>query len=129
MGKIAVTTFKAPAALGPYSQAVSMQNTIYLSGQIPLDPISMELVSTDFGQQVKQVFLNLQAVCHAALGDLKHIVKLTIYLTDLNNFPQVNELMLAYFTEPYPARSTVGVSSLPKGAAIEVEGIMVLDSI
>ena len=122
-----VHTDNAPAAIGTYSQAVSTscQRTTYLSGQIPLDPTSMELVSEDFVDQAVQVFDNLQAVALAAGGELANCVKLTVYLTDLSNFPLVNEVMARYFAEPYPARAAIQVSALPRGASIEIDAIMV----
>jgi len=114
----------APAAIGPYSQAVRAGTTVYLSGQIPLLPQSMELAG-DTRAQIHQVFRNLQAVARAAGGDLDRIVKLTVYLTDLSIFATVNEIMAQYFTEPYPARAAIGVAALPKEAQIEIEGVMV----
>lgn len=116
----------APAAIGAYSQAVKSGNVVYLSGQIPLDPESMKLVSQDFALQAEQVFQNLQAVCQAAGGSLKHIVKLTIYLVDLGEFAVLNDIMGKYFVEPYPARATVQVAALPKAAQVEMDAIMVL---
>lgn len=116
----------APQAIGTYSQAVKVGETVYLSGQIPLDPESMTLVEGDFSAQAEQVFKNLEAVCKAANGSLNHIVKLNIYLTDLSNFPLVNEVMGKYFQEPYPARAAIGVSELPKGAQVEADGILVI---
>lgn len=116
----------APAAIGPYSQAIKVGNTVYLSGQIPLDPITMVLVAEDISAQADQVFKNLTAVCHAANGKLSDIVKLTIYLTDLSNFAKVNDVMSRYFQEPYPARATIQISALPKLAQIEMDAIMVL---
>ena len=115
---------KAPQAIGTYSQAVRVNNTVYLSGQIPLLPESMELVGDDFAAQAEQVFKNLSAVCEAADGTLQNIVKLNIYLTDLSHFPLVNEIMGKYFREPYPARAAIGVKELPKGALIEADAIM-----
>ena len=115
---------KAPRAIGTYSQAVRVNNTVYLSGQIPLVPETMELVGDDFAAQAEQVFKNLSAVCEAADGTLQNIVKLNIYLTDLNHFPMVNEIMGKYFREPYPARAAIGVNALPKGAMIEADAIM-----
>ncbi len=117
---------QAPEAIGTYSQAVKVNNTVYLSGQIPLDPQTMTLVSGDFAAQAEQVFNNLRAVCQAAGGDLQNIVKLNIYLTDLANFPVVNEVMARYFDEPYPARAAIGISELPKGALVEADGVMVV---
>lgn len=116
----------APQAIGAYSQAVICGNTVYLSGQIALDPVSMALVSDDFAEQAAQVFINLQAVANAAGGSLANIVKLTIYVTDLANFPRLNDIMASYFTAPYPARATVQVTALPKAAQVEVDAIMVL---
>ncbi|MEJ2416640.1 MAG: RidA family protein [Exilibacterium sp.] len=124
--KAIIHTEKAPAAIGPYSQAIKATNTVYLSGQIPLDPETMELVKGDFTAQAQQVFKNIQAVCAAAGGDLQDIVKLNIYLTDLSHFPSVNEVMAEFFQEPYPARAAIGVKELPKGAAIEADAIMVI---
>ncbi len=121
-----IQTDAAPAAIGPYSQALKVGATIYLSGQIPLDPRTGELVQGDFDAQVRQVLTNLKAVAQAAGGGLDRIVKLTVYLTDLAEFPRVNAAMTNYFTAPYPARAAVGVSALPKGAEVEMEGIMVL---
>lgn len=121
-----IKTDKAPAAIGSYSQAVKVDNTIYLSGQIPLVPETMELISENFREQAVQVFKNLQAVCEAANGSLDHIVKLNLYLTDLNNFATVNEVMTELFTKPFPARAAVGVSQLPRGAQFEAEAVMVI---
>ena len=120
----AIVTPSAPSAIGTYSQAIRAGDTVYLSGQIPLDPEKMELVSGT-REQIRQVFRNLRAVAHAAGGDFGDVVKLNIYLTDLADFPLVNEVMAEYFDEPYPARAAVGVASLPKGAAVEVEGVLV----
>jgi reactive intermediate/imine deaminase len=114
----------APRAIGPYSQAVKVGETVYLSGQIPLVPETMELVQGDMEAQVRRVFDNLLAVARAAGGDFSHIVKLTVFLTDLGHFPLVNEVMKGYFHEPYPARAAVGVAALPRGAAVEMEAIM-----
>lgn len=122
-----ISTPKAPQAIGTYSQAVKSGNTVYLSGQIPLDPASMELVEGDMEAQIRRVFDNLQAVCQAAGGDLKNIVKLNVFLTDLSHFPTVNQIMAQYFTEPYPARAAVGVAELPKGAQVEMDGILLVD--
>lgn len=124
--KAIIHSDNAPAAIGTYSQAVKVNNTVYLSGQIPLDPLTMVLVEGDFAAQTHQVFKNLSAVCEAAGGSLNHIVKLNVYLTDLANFPVVNEVMAQYFTQPYPARAAVGISQLPKGALVEAEGVMVI---
>jgi reactive intermediate/imine deaminase len=124
--KSTIETDKAPKAIGTYSQAVRVDNTVYLSGQIPLNPHSMILGSDNFNEQAHQVFLNLKAVCEAAGGDLDCIVKLTVYLTDLGNFPLVNDVMSQYFQQPFPARAAVGISELPRGAQIEADGIMIL---
>lgn len=121
-----ISTDQAPKAIGTYSQAVKVGNTVYLSGQIPLDPASMELVE-GIEAQVRRVFDNLRAVCRAAGGDLADIVKLNIFLTDLGHFARVNEIMAEYFAEPYPARAAVGVAALPRGAAVEMEAVMVLE--
>jgi reactive intermediate/imine deaminase len=122
-----IHTERAPAAIGTYSQAIRHDNSVYLSGQIPLDPNTMQLCSDEIRMQINQVFDNLAAVCEAAGGSLANIVKLTVYLRDLNHFPLVNEAMTHYFTEPYPARAAIGVSALPRAAQVEVDGIMILD--
>jgi reactive intermediate/imine deaminase len=122
-----IHTDKAPQAIGTYSQAVKAGNTVYLSGQIPLDPGTMQIVGDDFDTQVVQVFDNLVAVCEASGGTINHIVKLNIFLTDLGNFAKLNEVMARYFSEPYPARAAIGVASLPKDSQVEMDGIMVLD--
>lgn len=124
--KAIIHSEQAPSAIGTYSQAVKVNNTVYLSGQIGLVPETMELVSDDFLAQAEQVFNNLRAVCVAANGDLHNVVKLNIYLTDLSNFPLVNQVMERFFEKPFPARAAVGVSQLPKGALVEADGIMVL---
>lgn len=124
MARQIIRTDKAPAAIGTYSQAVKVEQTVYLSGQIPLLPATMELVQGDMAQQVRQVFENLQAVCQAAGGELGDIVKLNVFLTDLSHFPLVNELMAEYFNEPYPARAAIGVAALPKGADVEMDAIL-----
>ncbi|MDA0796825.1 MAG: RidA family protein [Proteobacteria bacterium] len=124
--KAIIHTDQAPAAIGTYSQAVKVNNTVYLSGQIPLDPETMELVSEDIAAQISQVFDNLTAVCKAAGGDLSNIVKLNIFLTDLGDFPVVNEIMAQRFQEPYPARAAIGVRALPKGAMVEMDGIVII---
>lgn len=124
--KAIISTDNAPAAIGTYSQAIKTNNTVYLSGQIPLDPVSMTMVDGGFAAQAHQVFKNLRAVCEAADGSLADIVKLNIYLTDLNNFAIVNEIMAEYFEQPYPARAAIGISAIPKGADIEADGIMVI---
>jgi reactive intermediate/imine deaminase len=121
-----IHTRSAPDAIGTYSQAIKSQNTIYFSGQIPLDPKTMNMVTGDIAAQTRQVFSNLNEVARAANGDLGKIVKLSIFLIDLTHFPIVNEVMAELFSEPYPARSTVQVSALPRGAQIEIEAIMVL---
>ncbi len=124
--KAVINTEKAPAAIGPYSQAIKAGNTVYLSGQIPLDPATMELVSEDFEAQARQVFTNLKAVCEEAAGSLGEIVKLNLYLVDLDNFAIVNQVMEEFFDKPYPARAAVGVKALPKGAQFEAEAVMVI---
>ena len=116
----------APAAIGTYSQAVRAGRTVYLSGQIPLDPATMELAEGDIDAQIRQVFDNLAAVAEAAGGGLGDIVKLTVYLTDLGHFPRVNEIMAQYFREPFPARAAIGVAALPKAAAVEMDAILVV---
>jgi reactive intermediate/imine deaminase len=121
-----ITTPEAPAAIGTYSQAVRAGDTVYLSGQIPLDPKTMKLVEGDFEVQVRRVFDNLRAVCREAGGDFDRVARVTVYLTDLSHFAKVNEVMAAYFNEPYPARAAVGVASLPRGALVEIDGVMVL---
>ena len=121
-----IATDAAPAAIGPYSQAVRVDKTVYCSGQIPLDPKTMQVETQDFAEQAEQVFSNLKAVAEAAGGSCKDFVKLNIYLTDLSNFALVNEAMQRYFDEPYPARAAIGVASLPLGVQVEVEGTMVL---
>ena len=126
MKKQIIHTNAAPAALGPYSQAVRVGDTVYISGQTPLDPSTMELASGGIDAQAQQVFENLSAIARAAESDLAHAVKLTIYLTDLDNFQSVNKVMLNYFEEPFPARVTVGVASLPKAAAVEIDAILVV---
>ena len=129
MQKHIISTDKAPQAIGTYSQAVCTTggSTIYLSGQIPLIPESMEMIEGDISDQIHQVFKNLNAVCQQAGGNLNDIVKLNIFLTDLNNFPVVNEIMAQYFDQPYPARAAVGINELPKGAQVEMDGIMVIE--
>ncbi|BDM66110.1 reactive intermediate/imine deaminase [Shewanella sp. NFH-SH190041] len=124
--KSIIATDSAPQAIGTYSQAVKVGDTVYLSGQIPLHPTNMQLVADEFTPQLEQVLQNLQAVCQAAGGSLTDIVKLNIYLTDLANFTTVNEVMSRHFQQPYPARAAIGVSQLPKGALVEIDGVMVL---
>ena len=128
MQKHIISTDKAPKAIGTYSQAVHVTggSTVYLSGQIPLVPASMEMIEGGISEQINQVFKNLTAVCKESGGNLNDIVKLNIYLTDLNNFPVVNEIMAQYFDEPYPARAAVGINELPKGAQVEMDGVMVV---
>lgn len=121
-----IQTDKAPKAIGTYSQAIKANNTVYLSGQIPLVPETMEMVKGDMRAQITQVFKNLSAVCEASGGSLQHIVKLNVYLTDLAHFPLVNEVMAEFVQEPYPARAAVGVASLPKGAAVEMDAVLVI---
>jgi reactive intermediate/imine deaminase len=127
MSKTIIHTDDAPAAIGTYSQAVKTGNTVYVSGQIPLDPKTMEFVSDEIKPQIHQVFKNLSAVAMAAGGSLNQIVKLNIFLTDLSCFPLVNEIMAEYFEQPYPARAAVGVRELPKGAQVEMDAIISLD--
>jgi len=126
MNRTIIQTDNAPQAIGTYSQAVKVDNCVFLSGQIPLVPESMELVEGDMSAQIHRVFDNLQAVCHAAGGELNDIVKLNVFLIDLNHFPLVNEVMASYFDEPYPARAAVGVAALPKAAQVEMDAVMVL---
>ena len=126
MAKQAIQTKDAPAAIGTYSQAIRAGNTIYLSGQIPLDPRSMQLVTGDTRAEIARVFDNLAAVAAAAGGSLSDAVRLTVYLTDLKNFALVNEVMAEYFKEPYPARAAIGVAALPRGAAVEVDAVLVV---
>lgn len=128
MTKTIIHTEKAPAAIGSYSQAVRVGETVYLSGQIPLNPETMQLVEGDFAAQTRQVFENLKAVCEAAGGSLNDMVKLNAFLTDLQNFAVFNEVMAEYFQQPYPARAAIGVASLPRGAVVEADGVMVLPS-
>jgi len=126
MTKIIIQTNDAPAAIGTYSQAVRSGNTVYISGQIPLDATTMEFVSDEIEAQIHQVFKNLSAITLAAGGDLNQIAKLNIFLTDLSCFPLVNQIMAEYFQQPYPARAAVGVKELPKGALVEMDAIMEL---
>ena len=126
MSKTIINSPKAPAAIGTYSQAVKVGNTVYLSGQIPLNPQTMELVE-GFEEQTVQVFENLKAVIEEAGGSFKDVVKLGIFLTDLSHFAKVNEIMGRYFEQPYPARAAIGVAALPKGAMVEMEAILVID--
>jgi len=126
MAKQAIHTKDAPAAIGTYSQAIRAGNTIYLSGQIPLDPKSMQLVTGDTRAEIARVFDNLAAVAAAAGASLDNAVRITVYLTDLKNFALVNEVMAEYFKEPYPARAAIGVAALPRGAAVEVDAVLVV---
>ena len=127
MSRQAIHSENAPAAIGTYSQAVRSGSLVFLSGQIPLDPKTMEFVDGDFEARARQVFDNLRAVAEAAGGDLNQVVKLTIFLTDLANFATVNSVMEEYFEQPFPARAAVGVASLPKGADVEADAILVLN--
>ncbi|MFV2030873.1 MAG: RidA family protein [Gammaproteobacteria bacterium] len=127
MAKTIIQTDNAPAAIGTYSQAVKVDNTVYISGQIPLDPASMEIVGGGIEAQITQVFDNLSAVAAASGGDLGDVVKLNVFLTDLGNFPTVNEIMAQYFSEPYPARAAIGVAALPKAAEVEMDAVLVLE--
>jgi len=127
--KTIISTDNAPSAIGTYSQAVKVNNTVYLSGQIPLVPATMEIVSEDFSAQAHQVFKNLSAVCEAAGGSLNDMVKVNIFLMDLSQFATVNEVMSQYFDQPYPARAAVQVSRLPKDVAIEIDGVMELPNV
>lgn len=128
MSRVIIRTASAPAAIGTYSQAVKIGTTVYLSGQIPLEPATMQMVSEDFAEQTHQVFKNLAAVCDAAGGSLNNMVKVNIFMTDLSRFATVNEIMSQYFAEPYPARAAVQVTALPRGAQIEIDGIMEVPS-
>ena len=128
MTKEIISTNKAPQAIGTYSQAVKVGTTVYLSGQIPLVPETMEMLSGSVEEQIHRVFKNLSAVAGAAGGSLKDVVKLNVFLTDLKNFPTVNQVMSEYFSEPYPARAAIGVAELPKAAAVEMDAIMELES-
>lgn len=122
-----IHTDAAPKAIGTYSQAVRTGNTVYLSGQIPLDPATGELVAGDIKAEIRRAFANLQAVCEEAGGSLRQLVKLNVYLTDLAHFADVNAAMTELFAEPYPARAAIGVAQLPRGARFEVDGVLVLD--
>ena len=126
MARQIVRTDQAPQAIGTYSQAVKVGKTVYLSGQIPLDPLTMELVIGDIEAAIRRVFDNLQAVARAAGGSLADVAKLNVFLTDLANFPIVNSVMAEYFQEPYPARAAIGVAALPRGAAVEMDAVMEL---
>lgn len=124
--KQVINTSEAPSAIGTYSQAIKVAKTVYFSGQIPIDPKTMELLDGSFKAQVRQIFLNLKAIAEAAGGALSHIVKLTVYLADMDKFSEVNEVMQEFYDKPYPARAVIAVKALPKGAEVEVDAIMVL---
>ena len=128
MAKTTITTDAAPQAIGTYSQAVRSGDTVYLSGQIPLVPETMEIVEGEIAVHIRQVFENLKAVAEASGGSLADIVKLNVFLTDLTNFPVVNEIMAQYFSEPYPARAAIGVAALPKGVQVEMDAVLVLET-
>ena len=127
MAKTIIHTADAPQAIGTYSQAVRVDNTVYISGQIPLDPASMEVVEGGIEAEITRVFDNLKAVADASGGSLADVVKLNIFLVDLGNFPTVNEIMAKYFEEPYPARAAIGVAALPKGVGVEMDAVLVID--
>lgn len=127
MAKHIIQTDLAPKAIGTYSQAVKVGNTVYLSGQIPLDPATMTMVEGGMDAQIRRVFDNLKAVAEAAGGSLQDVVKLNVFLTDLAHFPLVNQIMAEYFAEPYPARAAIGVAALPRGAGVEMDAVLVLD--
>ena len=127
MPKTIIQTDAAPQAIGTYSQAVKVDNTVYISGQIPLDPASMEVVAGGIEAEITRVFDNLKAVAEASGGSLADVVKLNIFLTDLTNFPTVNEIMATYFAEPYPARAAIGVAALPKGVGVEMDAVLVVE--
>jgi reactive intermediate/imine deaminase len=127
MAKTIIHTADAPQAIGTYSQAVKVDNTVYVSGQIPLDPASMEVVEGGIEAEITRVFDNLKAVAEASGGSLADVVKLNIFLVDLSNFPSVNEIMAKYFEEPYPARAAIGVAALPKGVGVEMDAVLVVE--
>ena len=127
MKKEIISTDKAPQAIGTYSQAVKVDNVVYISGQIPLIPETMELLQGSVEEQIHQVFKNLSAILKASGGGFENVVKLNVFLTDLSNFPTVNQVMAEYFSEPYPARAAIGVAALPKDATVEMDAIVVLD--
>lgn len=127
MSRTPIHTDNAPAAIGTYSQAIRAGNTLYLSGQIPLDPKTMQMVEGDIDAHITRVFENLKAVAEAGGGSLAQVVKLNVFLTDLGNFARVNEIMARYFRQPYPARAAIGVAALPKGAQVEMDAIIVID--
>ncbi|TLY64859.1 MAG: RidA family protein [Gammaproteobacteria bacterium] len=124
MSRQSIHTKRAPEAIGTYSQAIRAGDTVYLSGQIPLDPATMQLVTGDIEAEIRRVFENLKAVAEAAGGSLAHAVKMTVFLTDLAHFAKVNEIMATYCSQPYPARAAVGVAQLPRGARVEIEGVL-----
>ena len=126
MSRQTIHTSKAPQAIGPYSQAVRAGDTVYLSGQIPLDPATMQLVSGDIEAEIRQVFVNLKAVAEGAGGSLANAVKVNVFLTDLGHFAKVNEIMATYCTQPFPARAAIGVAQLPRGARVEIECVLYL---
>lgn len=128
MARTIIHTDKAPKAIGTYSQAVKVGSTVYLSGQIPLVPETMDMVDGDMEAQIRRVFDNLQAVAEAAGGSLADVAKLNVFLTDLANFPLVNQVMASYFSEPYPARAAIGVAALPKGANVEMDAVLELSN-
>jgi reactive intermediate/imine deaminase len=128
MPKEIISTELAPKAIGTYSQAVRAGNTVYLSGQIPLDPTTMQLVEGGIEAEIRRVFDNLKAVAEAAGGSFRDVVKLNVFLTDLGHFPKVNEIMAEYFIEPYPARAAIGIAALPRDAAVEMDAVLVLDA-
>jgi reactive intermediate/imine deaminase len=128
MSRTIISTDQAPQAIGTYSQAVKCGNTVYLSGQIPLDPATMQLVDGDMAAQIRRVFDNLAAVAQAAGGSLADVAKLNVFLPDLGHFALVNEIMAEYFSQPYPARAAVGVAALPRGAQVEMDAVMELDA-
>ncbi|MCP4981916.1 MAG: RidA family protein [Gammaproteobacteria bacterium] len=127
MAKTIIQTDSAPQAIGTYSQAIKVDNTVYISGQIPLDPSSMEVVSGGIEAEITRVFDNLKAVAEASGGSLADVVKLNIFLTDLGNFPIVNEIMATYFQQPYPARAAIGVAALPKAVGVEMDAVLVIE--
>lgn len=129
MTRVVISTDNAPAAIGTYNQAIKVGTTVYLSGQIPLVPETMEIISEDFNEQAEQVFKNLSAVCEASGGSLANAVKLNIFLTDLGQFAAVNEIMAKHVSEPFPARAAVQVSALPKGVQIEIDGVLELSDV
>jgi reactive intermediate/imine deaminase len=126
MNRQAIHTSQAPPAIGAYSQAIKVGRTVYLSGQLPLDPVTMSLVEGGIDAEIRRVLDNLKAVVQAAGGALEHFVKLNVYLTDLAHFARVNDIMGEYFAEPYPARAAIGVAALPRGARLEMDGILIL---